>query len=158
MVYSNINGTVFYKEDGHIDTEDVGYESTLYEMEIFGKKTLIVFGKVKYTFIQRNIVYVPIYLVVYNKIVKLIGVLEFTKNDTLELLDQDNDIIIDKIPHPLMFGFWMRILLINPVLVQNHFKKTSPICIKTKKKKKKKKMNSMLKRGTPTMTRTTFSN
>jgi len=105
MVYSNINGTVFYKEDGHIDTEDVGYESTLYEMEIFGKKTLIVFGKVKYTFIQRNIVYVPIYLVVYNKIVKQIGVLEFTKNDTLELLDQDNDIIIDKIPHPLMFGF-----------------------------------------------------
>ena len=73
MVYSNINGTVFYKEDGHIDTEDVGYESTLYEMEIFGKKTLIVFGKVKYTFIQRNIVYVPIYLVVYNKIVKQIG-------------------------------------------------------------------------------------
>ena len=42
MVYSNINGTVFYKENGHVDQEDIGYESTLYELEVYGKKVLIV--------------------------------------------------------------------------------------------------------------------
>jgi hypothetical protein len=106
MVYSNINSAIFYKEDDKIDDEDIGYESTLYEMEIYKKKILIVFGKLKYTFIQRNIAYVPIYLVVYNKVVKRIGVLEFTKNDALDLLDDDNDIIIDNIPTPITFGFF----------------------------------------------------
>ena len=38
MVYSNINGTVFYKENGNVDIEDIGYESTLYELEVYGKK------------------------------------------------------------------------------------------------------------------------
>jgi len=38
MVYSNINSAVFYKEDDKIDDEDIGYESTLYEMEIYKKK------------------------------------------------------------------------------------------------------------------------
>ena len=106
MVYSNINSAVFYKEDDKIDDEDIGYESTLYEMEIYKKKILIVFGKLKYTFIQRNIVYVPIYLVVYDKVVKRIGILEFTKNDALELLDDDNDIIIENISTPITFGFF----------------------------------------------------
>tara|TARA_B100001287_G_scaffold276730_1_gene288993 strand:+ start:18905 stop:21022 length:2118 start_codon:yes stop_codon:yes gene_type:complete len=105
MVYSNINTTVFYNEDGNIDKEDVGYESTIYEMEIFGKRLLIVFGKLKYTFIQRNIVYVPIYLVIYNKVKKQIGVVEMVKNDTLDILDEDKDINIDKITTPLTFGF-----------------------------------------------------
>ena len=106
MVYSNINSAVFYKEDDKIDDEDVGYNSTLYEMEIYKKKILIVFGKLKYTFIQRNLVYVPIYLVVYSKVVKQIGILEFTKNDALYILDADNDIIVDNISTPVTFGFF----------------------------------------------------
>ena len=43
MVYSNINGTVFYKENGNIDPEDIGYESTLYELEIYDKKRDVQF-------------------------------------------------------------------------------------------------------------------
>ena len=105
MVYSNINGTVFYKENGNVDPEDVGYESTLYELEIYGKKVLIVFGKIKHTFIQRNIVYLPIYLVVKNKVIKQIGVIEIEKNATLELFDDENEIDLDKVTNPLMFGF-----------------------------------------------------
>lgn len=106
MVYSNINNTVFYNENGDIDQEDIGHESTLYEMTVYGKNLTVTFGKLKYTFIQRNVVYVPIYLVVYDKVVKQIGVLEFTKNDILEILDDDNDIVIDKISIPITFGFF----------------------------------------------------
>ena len=39
MVYSNLNSTIFYKETGDIDNEDIGHESTLYEMELFNKIT-----------------------------------------------------------------------------------------------------------------------
>lgn len=106
MVYSNINNTVFYKEDKTIDTEDIGYESTLFEMEIYGKKIFVVFGKIKYTFIQRNIVYAPVYLVVYDKVKTQIGILEFTKNEVLDILDDDQDIMVDKINSPITFGFF----------------------------------------------------
>merc|ERR1711871_640080 len=105
MVYSNINGTVFYKENGHVDEEDIGYESTLYELEVYGKRVLVVFGKIKHTYIQRNIVYLPIYLVVQNKVHKQIGVVEFDKNATLELFDDDNEVDLDKLNTPLLFGF-----------------------------------------------------
>ena len=44
MVYSNLNGTIFYSESGNIDPEDIGYETTLHEMEIYEKNILIVFA------------------------------------------------------------------------------------------------------------------
>ena len=106
MVYSNINSTVFYKESENINDEDIGYNSTLYEMEIHGKKVLIVFGKMKYSFIQRNIVFLPIYLVVYKKALKQIGVIEFDKNVALDLYNDENDIDVEKIEEPIIFGFF----------------------------------------------------
>ena len=45
------------------------------------KQVIICFGKVKHTFIQRNVVYIPIYLVVHHKTKQQIGLLEFDKND-----------------------------------------------------------------------------
>ena len=75
MVYSNLNSTVFYNESGNIDLEDVGHEAVLYEMEIFGKRLLVVFGKLKHTFIQRNVVYLPVYLVVHHKVKVVLGLL-----------------------------------------------------------------------------------
>ena len=96
MVYSNLNSTVFYNESGNIDPEDVGHEAVLYEMEIFGKRLLVVFGKLKHTFIQRNVVYLPLYLVVHHKVKKQIAIIEFHKNDVLQLYDEENEIDIDK--------------------------------------------------------------
>ena len=54
MVYSNLNSTIFYKESGTIDDEDIGHESTLYEMELFNKQIVICFGKIKHTFIHQT--------------------------------------------------------------------------------------------------------
>ena len=105
MVYSNLNSTVFYNESGNIDPEDVGHEAVLYEMEIFGKRLLVVFGKLKHTFIQRNVVYLPVYLVVHHKAKKQIGIIEFNKNDVLHLFDEENEVDIEKLDEPLLFGF-----------------------------------------------------
>ena len=56
MVYSNINSTVFYKESPDIDPEDIDYEALIYELDIHRKQILVVLGKAKHTFIQRNII------------------------------------------------------------------------------------------------------
>lgn len=105
MVYSNLNSTIFYKESGTIDDEDIGHESTLYEMELFNKQIVICFGKIKHTFIQRNVVYLPIYLVVHYKTKQQIGLLEFDKDEALGLFDNENDVDLSKIPQPMLFGF-----------------------------------------------------
>ena len=90
MVYSNINGTVFFKETTDIDPEDIGHETTIHEMEIHQKRILIVFGKLKHTFINRDVVYIPIYLVVRHKVSKQIGVIEMHKNDILTIFEESD--------------------------------------------------------------------
>ena len=105
MVYSNLNGTVFYKESVDIDPEDTGHEATVYELNIHNKPILIVLGKAKHTYINRGVVYFPIYLV-KNGVIKLnIGVIEVAKNRVLELTDDDGDLDVDNLPAPLYFGF-----------------------------------------------------
>lgn len=106
MVYSNINSTIFYKEDGIIDDEDVGYESVLHEMEIYGKNVSVIFGKLKYEYVQRNIVYIPLYLVVHQHVVKKIGVLEFEKEKALGMYDENNELVVEKVSSPLLFDFF----------------------------------------------------
>ena len=91
MVYSNINSTVFYKESPDIDPEDIDYEALIYELDIHRKQILVVLGKAKHTFIQRNIIYFPVYLVTNGAIKARIGVIEITKNSLLEFHDILND-------------------------------------------------------------------
>jgi len=106
MVYSNINNKVFYKESKDIFPEDVGYESIIYELSALQKSVLIVFGKVKHTFAQYNLVFYPIYLVNNSrKIVAQIGILEIPSSRLIEFLDGDNDLDIDKISEPLIYSF-----------------------------------------------------
>lgn len=105
MVYSNLNGTIFYSESGNIDPEDIGYETTLHEMEIYEKNILIVFGKLKHTFSQRNVSYLPIYLVNNYKVTKQIGVIEVENNKALEIFDDNNEVDVDRLNDPLIFGF-----------------------------------------------------
>ena len=105
MVYSNINSTVFYKESPDIDPEDIDYEALIYELDIHRKQILVVLGKAKHTFIQRNIIYFPVYLVTNGTIKARIGVIEIAKNSMLELTDDDGDLDVEQLPPPLYFEF-----------------------------------------------------
>jgi predicted NAD-dependent protein-ADP-ribosyltransferase YbiA (DUF1768 family) len=105
MVYSNINSTVFYKETPDIDPEDIDHEALLYELDIHRKQILVVLGKAKHTFIRRNIIYFPVYLVTNGIIKARIGVIEIPKNSVLELTDDDGDIDVEQLNKPLYFEF-----------------------------------------------------
>ena len=55
---------------------------------------------------KENIVYVPLYLVVHQEVVKKIGVLEFEKEKALEMYDDNNEIDLEKDISPLLFDFF----------------------------------------------------
>ena len=69
------------------------------------KQVLIVLGKPKHTYIQRNIVYFPIYLVANQSVKSQIGIVEIPKNRVLELTDDDGDLDVANLPTPLYYGF-----------------------------------------------------
>lgn len=105
MVYSNSNRAVVYKETPTIDPEDVGYASTLYEMDVLGKPVVVVLGKAKHTFIERNIVFYPIYLVDHTRVHSQIGVVEVDKNRVIDITDEDGELYVEQLAPPLLYGF-----------------------------------------------------
>lgn len=105
MVQSNLNATVTYKDDLQLNHEDIGYQSSQYEIELFEKLFIIALGKPKYEFQKKNIVYYPIYLVNDDIIRGQIGVYEVDSNELINLLDEDNDLDLSKIGEPILYEF-----------------------------------------------------
>ena len=82
MVSSRINSNVTFKEHRTIDTEDRGHQSSLYDLNIWGKNIVIALGKPKFTFSNYNIIYYPIYLISLNNTIEgCIGVFETKMSD-----------------------------------------------------------------------------
>jgi len=106
MVASKINSGVKYTENRGIDDEDKGFASSPYELELFGKTRVVIIGKPKYTFVDKNIVFFPIYLVSAQGAIKSqIGVFEIPKHRALKVLDEDGDVDLDKMREPLLYSF-----------------------------------------------------
>ena len=105
MVQSKISKNVSYEENTMIDNEDLGHEAIPYEMDLFNKEVVVVFGKPKYTKMQYHIVYFPIYLVVNNSISSQIGVIEIMKNKVITVLNDSGEFDVDHIEEPLLFSF-----------------------------------------------------
>ena len=78
MVLSKITDEISYQELKTIDENDKGRDVSMYEINLFKIPTVIALGEIKYTFVEQNILFVPVYLVVDtdNKIYQ-IGVYEF---------------------------------------------------------------------------------
>ena len=92
MVLSRITSRVDYDEYENIHSEDIGHESSLYESVLFKQKVILTLGKVKFTHIDKGVVYFPIYLVSDRyKIIEQIGVHEINKNSFLDRIQEDSD-------------------------------------------------------------------
>lgn len=105
MVSSKLNKEINYNEVKNVDPEDKGYNSTLYEIEIFDKPVIIALGKQKYTYTSKKIVYYPIYIIYDKKIKAQVGVFEISSERTLNVLDDDGDIDLTKLGDPLLYSF-----------------------------------------------------
>jgi predicted NAD-dependent protein-ADP-ribosyltransferase YbiA (DUF1768 family) len=97
MVKSKINpDKVIYNETKSIDEGDIGYASSVYEIELYNNDIEIVLGREKYTYSEHGIIYYTIYLLLGGSPVARIGVFEIESNNLISILDEDNDIDLSK--------------------------------------------------------------
>ena len=102
MVVSLLNPKLNYPEYKNIHIDDVSNEVSVYEVPFFGQLYDIGLGSVKSDYIENNILHVPIYLIVKNKVVEQIGLYEVNGTNMSSFLDEDGDIDIGKMNDPLL--------------------------------------------------------
>ena len=74
MVISKIDQRIEYASAKFVDPDDLDYDAQLYQIEIFpGLEIIIALGKVKYTHVDKNVLYIPVYLTNNDKVVLQIG-------------------------------------------------------------------------------------
>lgn len=105
MVLSKLNSNINYIEKKAIDPEDIGHDSCFYVIDVLDIPILIVLGKQKYTYSNKDVIYYPIYVVANEKIKAQIGVYETSLKKTINLVDEDGDIDIPKLGEPLLYSF-----------------------------------------------------
>jgi len=69
MVKSKLDDDIEYSEQKNINKDDVNYDATMYEIVLKKHRVIIALGKPKYTYIDKNIEFYPIYLIKKNKVV-----------------------------------------------------------------------------------------
>jgi hypothetical protein len=104
MVRSKLNTDINYREYKQLERDDADYDATMYEIELLGKEVRIAIGRGKTD--KKGILYYPMYLInTDDRVVKQIGVFEIRADQASEVLDDDDDLDIDKLPHPLIYSF-----------------------------------------------------
>jgi predicted NAD-dependent protein-ADP-ribosyltransferase YbiA (DUF1768 family) len=114
MVKSILDNTIDYNEPRDIEADDIDFDANLYETKMFDKTIVFALGKPKYTFIDKNIVYYPIYLVEKDEIKMQIGLYEIPANTQEELLDADGDIDLNKFSKPIVYALTINELGLKP--------------------------------------------
>jgi len=104
MVSSKINKKVNYEELETIDENDLNHSAAKYEISIFDTDIIIAIGKPNIKFVDYNIIFFNLYLVVDNKISNKIGLYEIESNAVDKFLDNDGDLNIDLLDMPLLNG------------------------------------------------------
>lgn len=113
MVNSILNTKVNYPEIKKLDAEDRDYDASMYEVSVLGVSIIIALGQAKYTFIDEDIIYYPIYLVKDDKVSTQIGVYEIMANQLPNIIDEDGDVELEKIDVPLLYKF------VTPMILKN---------------------------------------
>lgn len=105
MVVSKLDNTINYQELKEINPDDNGKESTVFVVELLDIPIMISLGEEQYTFISKNIVYIPVYLISESKVIGKIGVYEFIASDMDKLMDGDGDYDLENFEEPLLYSY-----------------------------------------------------
>lgn len=105
MVKSKLDDSIEYIEIRNLNEDDLNHVATMYEIGLMNHKVIIALGKPKYTYIDKNIEYYPIYLIQKNKVLSQIGVYEIMSNNLPNVLDAEGDINLELLYEPLIYSF-----------------------------------------------------
>lgn len=105
MVQSKINKEIDYIESKGLDQTDKDFDASMYQTELFGIDLVISLGKPKYTYIDKQVIYMPVYLIYDSEVVMQIGVYEIASTELPNILDEDGDVDLDLLSPPLLYKF-----------------------------------------------------
>ena len=109
MVLSKIDPRINYDENRLVYDDDVGFEASLYEIlpDSLEYKIMVAVGKIKYTYVEKEIVFFPLYLIKDNQIVMRIGLFETYSTKVTQLLNENSELDITNIINnePLLFSY-----------------------------------------------------
>jgi len=102
---------MFYEENRHLEEEDMGHESPVYQIILYDKIFLVAIGKERRLIQKKNTYYFPIYLLNKTKVQTQIGAFEFeSSRDTPEerskpFLDSSGDLDLNRLGDPVFYSF-----------------------------------------------------
>jgi len=108
MVQSHIDKTIQYPDIKTIEPDDIGYDAVQFQIELMpDMEAMIALGKVRYTYVDKGVLYLPVYLIHKGSIFDQIGVYEFLGKNYVNLFDSDGDFDITQLknPIPLFYPF-----------------------------------------------------
>ena len=105
MVVSKINNAINYTEQKKLNPEDIEHNATTYETEIFELDVVIAIGKEKYSFIEKEVIYFPVYFIKNDFVYSQIGLYEINSDKLVSAIDDDGDLNIDLVGDPLLYSF-----------------------------------------------------
>jgi len=110
MVKSMLDDSIEYTETRDKDSDDLGLNSNVYETTLYDIPVNFVLGNPKFTYLDKKIIYYPIYLVQKEEIVAQIGVYEVLSDEEKNKYDEDGDIDLNKLDDPLLYAFTYSLL------------------------------------------------
>ena len=105
-----LDDNVEYTETRDKDSDDLGLNSNVYETTLYDIPVNFVLGNPKFTYLDKKIIYYPIYLVQKEDIVAQIGVYEVLADEEKNKYDEDGDIDLNKLDSPLLYEFTYSLL------------------------------------------------
>ena len=105
MVQSKIDKTINYPETKDLFNEDRDYDADLYELNLFGEDVIIALGQSNFMFIDKNVVFFPVYIIKNEIVHSQIGVYEILSSQQPAIIDDDGDIDIDRLGDLLLYSF-----------------------------------------------------
>ena len=107
MVKSELDNSIVYEETKIIDPEDKGHNSSIYSIDIKEEEIEVAVGKEKYTYMEKNIVNFPLYIIINNSIKERIGIFELDSNSMINAIDGDGDVDLNE-GNMLFFFFFFK--------------------------------------------------
>lgn len=105
MVVSLLDPKINYAERKNIHIDDVDEEVSIYEVPLYSTIYDIGLGTAKYDYVDNNILYIPIYLIVNDRVIEQIGIYELNGKRIAEFLDEEGDVVIENMNDPLLFSY-----------------------------------------------------
>ena len=105
MAQSKLDPNIYYPELRKLDEEDKDMDASLFQIEIDDQDVIIALGEPKYTFIENNIVYFPVYNIKNDLVEGQIGIYEIMSDKASFIYDDDGDIDVAELGPILLYSF-----------------------------------------------------